>query len=160
MKSPNTRISTLVLLVVLATSAGWSLATLWPTWTQTQLAVPVLTPIVMSALAVFLVAWTLMVRTNLKNTATRNRLDPIVAVRSAALALSASRVGSIAVGFYAGVLILNALTLDTEASRRCVTISGLTVFASLIVVICALLLERICRLPNDVDKPAAGAEGV
>lgn len=156
MKSPNTRISRLVLLVALTGSTGWSLAKLWPTWMQTQLAVPALTPIVMSALAVFLVAWTFMVRANLKKTATGNRLDPLVTARSAALALSASRVGSAAVGFYGGVLLLNALTLDTETSRRCVAISSATVIASLVVVVFGLWLERICRLPEDVDKGVAG----
>jgi hypothetical protein len=61
-------------------------------------------------------------------------------------------VGSIAAGFYGGVLLLNVLMLDTEASRRCIGISGLTVVAGLMVAAIGLWLERICRLPDDLDK--------
>jgi len=157
MKSPNTKFSALVIMATLSGVIGWSVAKLWPTWTATELSVPLLTPFVMGALAGFLLAWTWMVRANLKKTSRRNELDPIVAARSAALALSASRVGAIATGFYGGVLILNALTLDTEASRRCVGISGATMLASVIVAGLGLWLERICRLPEDADKATNGA---
>jgi hypothetical protein len=98
-----------------------------------------------------------MVRIHLKGASGRNRLEPVVAARSAALALSSSRVGSIALGFYGGVLLLNALTLDTEASHRCVRITSATVVASFVVLVVGLWLERICRLPNNLDKAATDA---
>jgi uncharacterized membrane protein YfcA len=112
----------------------------------------------MSALAAFLVAWTFMVRANHAKKAHHQRLEPIVAARSAALALAASRVGSIAAGFYGGVLLVNALMLDTQASSRCVAITSLTVLASLVVAGFGLWLERICRLPEDFDKTPPVAE--
>lgn len=152
MKAHNTKISYLLMLVALAGATGWSLCKLWPTWTTTEMSVPLLTPFVMAALAGFLFAWTLMVRGNLKKPSRHNQLDPIVAARSGALALSASRVGSLAVGFYTGVLLLNAVTLDSEASRTRVGISGVTVVASLFVIALGLWLERICRLPKDENK--------
>jgi len=114
----------------------------------------------MSVLACFLLAWTLMVRANHAKTSHHHRLDPVVAARSAALALAASRVGSIAAGFYGGVLLVNALMLDTQASGRRVGITSLTVLASLIVVGLGLWLEHICRLPDDFDKTPPEVAGV
>ena len=152
MKAGNTKISFLVMMMALSGAAGWSVARLWPVWTSTELSVPLMTPVIMSGLAGFLFAWTWMVRANLKKPPRRNALDPIVAARSAAFALASSRVGSIAAGFYGGVLLLNVLMLDTEASRRCIGISGLTVVAGLMVAAIGLWLERICRLPDDLDK--------
>jgi len=151
MRASNTKISTLLMTGVLAGATGWSVARLWPIWTGTEFSVPLLTPFIMSALVGFLFSWTLMVRANLKKSSRRNGLDPLVSARSAALALSSSRVGSVAAGFYAGVLMLNALMLDSEASRRCVGTASLCVLASLIVATLGLWLERICRLPNDFD---------
>jgi hypothetical protein len=113
----------------------------------------------MAALAVFLLAWTFMVRANHAKTTGHQKLDPIVAARSAALALAASRVGSIAAGFYAGVLLVNALMLHTPASGRCVEITSFTVLASLIVVVLGLWLEHICRLPDDFHKTPPEAAG-
>ena len=146
MKSNSTKFSFLLALLALAGASGWSLARLWPTWNSTEMAIPVLTPVVMSVLACFLLAWTLMVRANHAKTSHHHRLDPIVAARSAALALAASRVGSVAAGFYGGVLLVNALMLDTQASGRCIAVTSLTVLASLIVVGLGLWLEHILSL--------------
>ena len=160
MKLQNTKLSVLIAASALAAAVGWSIAKLWPAWTSTQFAVPLLTPIVLWSLVAFLLAWTFMVRANVKKVAHLNKLDPMVAARSAALALSSSRAGAIAVGFYAGVLVLNALTLDTAASRRCVLITSVTVVAALFVVIIGLWLERICRLPDDGHNTTDGVREV
>jgi len=149
MKLQKTKVSLLVAVCALSVAIGWSIAKLWPAWTSTQFAVPALTPIVLWGLFAFLLAWTLMVRANLKKVAQANKLDPLVAARSAALALSSSRAGSIAAGFYSGVLLLNVLTLDTPASRRCVLITSVTVVAALLVIMIGLWLERLCRLPDE-----------
>jgi len=160
MKLQHTKVSALIAVSALAAAVGWSIAKLWPEWTSTQFAVPVLTPIVLWGLFAFLLAWTLMVRANLKKVTHPNKLDPIVTARSAALALSSSRAAAVAFGFYAGVLLLAALTLDTPASHRCVVITSITVLAALLVMIIGLWLERICRLPDDGDNTPGGFQKV
>ena len=160
MKSGNTKISFLLLVIILSGATGWAIARLWPIWMTSELSVPLMTAVIMSGLAGFLFAWTMKVRAYLKTPLRRNGLNPIIVARSAALALASSRAASIAAGFYAGVLLLNALTFDTAASRRCIGISGLTVVASLAVVTIGLWLERMCRLPDDLDKTTANGVGI
>ena len=91
----------------------------------------------------------------LKPGATINRLHPIVAARTAALAMSASRVGSLAFGFYVGVLLANIVADYSSAGTDRIRISAVTAVASLLTAIVAVWLERICLLkepPNDRDS--------
>ena len=96
-----------------------------------------------------------MTRARLKPGATINRLHPIVAARTAALAMSASRVGSLASGFYIGVLLANIVADYSSAGTDRIRISAVTAVASLLTAIVAVWLERICLLkepPNDRDS--------
>lgn len=136
-------------MAVLAGATGWSIARLWPTWTYTEMPVPVLTPILLSTFAGGLFSITLKVRSRLKDPAGRRELHPVFSTRTAALALAASRTGAVAMGFYAGVYLVNVLTLDSEASRTAAGNASPTVLVSAVIVALALWLERMCRLPND-----------
>jgi len=110
-----------------------------------------------SAIAMILVfvtmlIWTLMTRARLKPGATVNRLHPIVAARTAALAMSASRVGSLAFGFYVGVLLANIAADYSSAGTDRIQISAITAIASVLTAVVALWLERICQIkepPSD-----------
>jgi succinate dehydrogenase hydrophobic anchor subunit len=104
-----------------------------------------------SAIAMILVfvtmlIWTLMTRARLKPEATVNRLHPIVAARTAALAMSASRVGSLAFGFYVGALLANVVADYSSAGSDRIQISAITAIASLLTAVVALWLERICQI--------------
>jgi hypothetical protein len=104
-----------------------------------------------SAIAMILVfvtmlIWTLMTRARLKPGATVNRLHPIVAARTAALAMSASRVGSLAFGFYVGVLLANVAANYSSAGTDRIRISAVTAVASLLTAAVAIWLERICQI--------------
>jgi hypothetical protein len=104
---------------------------------------------------VSLLVWTLMTRARLKPGATINRLHPIVAARTAALAMSASRVGSLVFGFYVGVLLANLAADFSSAGTDRIRISAVTATASLLTAIIAIWLERICRLkepPSESDS--------
>ena len=111
--------------------------------------------IAMVLVFVTLLTWTLMTRARLKPGATVNRMHPIVAARTAALAMSASRVGSLAFGFYVGVLLANIVADYSSAGTDRIRISAVTAIASLLTAIVAVWLERICLLkepPNDRDS--------
>jgi hypothetical protein len=83
-------------------------------------------------------------------------MDPIVAARSAALGMAASRTGAIVVGFYLGVAIELAPGWGVDSVRERVIVSLVTVVLAGLVVAAALWLERVCRVPPDAsDDPKA-----
>lgn len=151
----QTKISMLAVLAVLAAAVGWSFAQLWPTFFGQGMPVSVGSAIAMILVFATLLTWTLMTRAKLKPEAKVNRLHPIVAARTAALAMSASRVGSLACGFYIGVLLANLAADYSSAGTDRIQISAVTAVASLLTAIVAVWLERICRLkepPTDPDS--------
>lgn len=152
----QTKISMLAVLVILAAAVGWSFAQLWPTFFGQGMPVSVGSAIAMVLVFFSLLIWTLMTRARLKPDTSLNRLHPIVAARTAALAMSASRVGSLACGFYFGVLLANLAADYSSAGIDRIQISLVTAVASLLTVIVALWLERICRL----KEPPADSENM
>ncbi len=143
-----TKWSLLVALGVLTTVFGWSLARLWVNWYGMELNISWLVPLTMVLLALTLVVWTLMVRQRMKPENIAHRLHPLVAARTAALAMAASRVGSLTSGFYLGVLFVNIVNYASPAAADRVVICGATVVASLVTSVVALWLERMCQLPQ------------
>jgi len=141
-----TKISMLAVLAILAAAVGWSVAQLWPTIFGQGLPVSIGSAIAMILVFVTMLIWTLMTRARLKPGATVNRLHPIVAARTAALAMSASRVGSLAFGFYVGVLLANVAANYSSAGTDRIRISAVTAVASLLTAAVAIWLERICQI--------------
>lgn len=151
----QTKISMLMVLAVLAAAVGWSVAQLWPTFFGQGMPVSIGSAFAMILVFVSLLVWTLMTRARLKPGATINRLHPIVAARTAALAMSASRVGSLVFGFYVGVLLANLAADFSSAGTDRIRISAVTATPSLLTAIIAIWLERICRLkepPSESDS--------
>ena len=151
----QTKISMLMVLAVLAAAVGWSVAQLWPTFFGQGMPVSIGSAFAMILVFLSLLVWTLMTRARLKPGATINRLHPIVAARTAALAMSASRVGSLVFGFYVGVLLANLAADFSSAGTDRIRISAVTATASLLTAIIAIWLERICRLkepPSESDS--------
>jgi hypothetical protein len=141
-----TKISMLAVLAILAAAVGWSVAQLWPTFFGQGMPVSIGSAIAMILVFVTMLIWTLMTRARLKPGATVNRLHPIVAARTAALAMSASRVGSLAFGFYVGVLLANLAANYSSAGTDRIRISAVTAVASLLTAAVAIWLERICQI--------------
>lgn len=154
-----TKISMLIVLAILAAAVGWSVAQLWPTFFGQGMPVSIGSAIAMILVFVTMLIWTLMTRARLKPGATVNRLHPIVAARTAALAMSASRVGSLAFGFYVGVLLANVAADYSSAGTERIQISAITAIASLLTAAVALWLEKICQIkeppPNNRDNGIA-----
>ena len=148
----QTKVGTLVVLSVLASAIGWSLSQLWPIWFEQGIPVPVGSAIAMVLVALSLLVWTLMTRARLKPGSQAPRLHPLVAARTAALAMSASRTGSIFFGFYFGVVLSNIAAANSPAASNRIVISIITAVASLFTATIALWLERICRLPQPPAK--------
>jgi hypothetical protein len=154
-----TKISMLAVLAVLAAAVGWSFAQLWPTFFGQGMPVSIGSAIAMILVFLTLLTWTLMTRARLKPGATINRLHPIVAARTAALAMSASRVGALAFGFYVGVFLANIAADYSSAGSDRIRISAITSIASLLTAAVALWLERICQIkePPTDSEPRNGS---
>jgi hypothetical protein len=148
----QTKVGTLVVLAILASAIGWSLAQLWPLWFEQGIPVPSGSAVAMVFLTISLLVWTLMTRARLKPGSQAPRMHPLVAARTAALAMSASRVGSLALGFYLGVALSSIAAVNSPAATNRIVISLIAVGASLLTSVIALWLERICQLPQPPTK--------
>ena len=115
-----------------------------------NLPVPWSSVLTVAALAVALAGWAWSFRRRLRDT--RERVDPFVAVRTAALAMAASRSGAVIAGLYAGIGGWYAADLSTPAARERAIICAAGVLAAVALLAVALWLERICRLPGDDDE--------
>ena len=150
----RTRPRLLIVLVVVGAVVGWSLTRLVDTVAGRSLPVPWTAPVVTAVLALALVLWTRGTRARLSRKPGTTPMDPIVAARSAALAMAGSRTGAAVAGFYLGVAVVLSGGWDVPYVRELVLLALATVLASAAVVAASLWLERVCRLPPD---PSGGA---
>lgn len=141
-----------IVLVVVATISlvmGLAAADLFATATGRSIPVPLSSSITIAAMAFVLVTWTEIFRRRMS--APDQQVDPFVAVRSAALAMAASRAGAIICGLFLGVGAWYLFDLDSVAARQRVLICALGALAAFVMALAGLWLERICRLPDDDD---------
>lgn len=150
-----TKPSLLAALVVLAAAVGWSAVQLWDQFFNRTLPVPVLAVATLALLAIGLAFWAV----GLRNRIRLGTADPFVSARSAALAMAASRTGALAGGFYLGALLAFATDLSMPLAPERAVMSVGAVIASVGVVVAALWLERICRIPEDDDEGPGGGKG-
>jgi hypothetical protein len=151
-----TSIRMLVMLVVVTAATGWALAQVLTALTGRALPVPWLASVTLLSLAVALLIWTLLCRPRLPRRAKSgdlirptNPLPPLVAARTAALAMAASRVGSIAGGLYLGVVIGEISNASTVAGKSALLLAGLATLGALAMAVVGVWLEALCRLPQD-----------
>lgn len=157
-----TRISLLAAVAAIAAVMGIALADLVDTIWGRSLPVPWSAVLTIAAVAVALAGWTLSFRRRLK--AAGREVDPFVAVRSAALAMAASRAGAITAGLFAGIGLWFGADPSTPVARERAVICAAGVLASLALVAAALWLEHICRITDDSDTgdgapPVEAADG-
>lgn len=160
-----TRIRVLLILGLVAAALGWSLVAVIQGQSGRTLPVPWLAGITMWVLATGLTIWTLMSRPRLLRRPGARPMPPLVAARTAALAMAASRTGALISGLYAGVS-LGALSIvtsrDTPAGQNTLFAALTACAGALALAVVAVWLERICRLPqdpgNDQDGLASGGQ--
>jgi len=142
----------LAIAAVLA-AIGWGVTRLVDAYAGRSLPVPWTAPAVMVVLAIALALWARGTRDRLAGKPGTKRIEPLVAARSAALAMAASRTGAVVGGFYAGVAIALAPMWDVPYVRERILVSLAALGGAVLVVLAALWLERICRLPPQDDEP-------
>jgi len=99
-----------------------------------------------------LAIWALLSRPRLQRKPGVKRMPPLMAARTAALAMAASRAGSLVAGFYAGVALASLPHRDTPAGLATTWASTASTVGAVVLVVAALWLEYLCRLPLDDDR--------
>ena len=151
-----TRIRVLLALAAIAAALGWGVLTLVEGQSGRVIPVPWLSSATMWVLAVALLIWGLLSRPRLQRQPGARPMPPLVAARTAALAMAASRVGALVGGFYLGVAIGAIGRRTSEAGNDTMLAGGAAALGSLALVIVARWLEKLCRLPLDGDQDKGG----
>ncbi|MFD4538260.1 DUF3180 domain-containing protein [Streptomyces bauhiniae] len=155
------RIRVLAGVFVVAGVLSWAGARLWNSL-GTLPGVPVAAPIVLALIAVVLFATALSLRARFK--AQRERrpdakgVDPMMAARAVVFGHASALVAALVSGVYGGTGVLLLELLDIPARRDQAIYAGFSVLAGFAVIAAAILLERICRLPEDDETPPTGTE--
>ncbi len=152
-----TRARTLALIAVVAFGLGWLMVAAVEAMSQRLLQVPWTAAAALALMAFSLFVWALLARPRLLRKQGRPPMDPIVATRTAALALAASRTGAGVLGFYVGVAVGMIPAWDTPAGRDYCLAALAAALASAALVAVGLWLESMCRLRGGGDDKDDGA---
>jgi phosphatidylglycerophosphate synthase len=156
------RIRTLAGTLVLAGVLSWAVAKLLDSYGALP-SVPVAAPIVLAVIAAVLLATALSLRSRLKAQRERRAgvppVEPMMAARAVIFGQASALVAALVAGLYGGTcvfLIMNEL--DIPARRDQAIYAGLSLVAGIAVIAAAVLLEHVCKLPDDDeddDRPSA-----
>jgi len=146
-----TRITVLVALALGAGALGYALTAAFYADVQSP---PVYAPLWLLMLALAEGFTASMTHGRLAGRPGTKPINAIAVSRLAVLAKATSPVGALAFGGYTGFLVYVART-DSASADRDVRTAALGMACSLLLVIAALLLERVCRVkpPKDDDHP-------
>ncbi|MEU6609353.1 DUF3180 domain-containing protein [Streptomyces shenzhenensis] len=142
---------------------SWAGARLWNS-VGTLPSVPLAAPIVLALIAAVLLSTALSLRARLK--AQRERrpgakgVDPLMAARAVVFGQASALVAALVAGMYGGTGVFLLEILDIPARRDQAFYAGFSVLAGIAVIVAALFLERVCKLPEDDDHNNTGAEPV
>lgn len=146
-----TRIRLLVGIAVMLAALGWGLVEVVSAWSGRLLPVPWLAAASLWIIAAALAYWTYLIRARLQGRPDVKPIEPIVAARSAALAMAGSRIGALMMGFYVGVAIGMAGRLTTPSGAAAFWASTAAAVGALLLVVAAMWLEHSCRIPLGRD---------
>jgi hypothetical protein len=146
-----TKPRTLLLLALLGAVGGWVATALVDTLAGRSFPVPLTVPALMLVLALSVFVWARGTRARLEKRPGTKPMPPLLALRTAALALSVSRAGSFIGGFYVGVAVALSPSWDISYVRGLIVAALVTAVGSALLVAAGLWLERICRIPPSDD---------
>jgi hypothetical protein len=151
-----TRVRLLIGVSLVTGALGWGIVQVVASWSGRLAPVPWLAAAALWIMAAALAYWTVLSRPRLQGRPGAKPLAPIVAARSAALAMAASRIGAVMLGLYAGVAIAMAGRLGTATGAQAFWSATVAALGALGIVAAALWLERTCRIPlgrDDEPRP-------
>ena len=152
----TTRVRVLLVLALIAAVLGYAVVTVIADQSGRVIQVPWLAAATLWVLAIALAIWALLSRPRLQRKpgakSGSTRMPPLMAARTAALAMAASRAGSLVAGFYAGVALASLPHRDTPAGLTTTWTSAASTLGAVVLVVAALWLEYMCRLPVKDDR--------
>ncbi len=151
-----TRARMLVATAVICAAVGWGLVQIVYSWNGRLVPVPWLAAAALWLVAAAVAYWTWSSRPRLQRRPGSRPMPPVVAARSAALAMAASRIGAVVAGFYAGIAVAMLSHLMSETGTVTFWASTAAAVGGLALVASGLWLEHVCRLPLDPPGPSAG----
>ena len=148
-----------MILAALAAVIGFCVVDLISTSLGEPFPVPWLAAATLFILALALFIWALLIRPRLMRKPDTKPISPFVAARTVALAMAASRTGALVGGFYLGVALELASRFENDYARARIWAALAAVVGALLVVLAALWLEYICRLPDGGDEDSPHRDG-
>lgn len=167
----RTSIAWLVAIVLIGLAVGWVLVRIVDATTGRILGVPTIASLGLWALAIAVLLWATVSRPRLVHPDDRrgsthrpqpapiptgdpqavrrahpDRMPPLLAARTAALAMAASRTGAFIGGFYLGIIAALLGVISTPSGSDSATASLIAVGACVVLVGSAIWLESMCRL--------------
>jgi hypothetical protein len=149
-----TRVRLLAGIAIVAAAIGWGVVQIVDAWFGRLVPVPWLAAGSMWLLAGAVAYWAFSSRPRLQGRPGAKPMPPVVAARTAALAMAASRIGALVMGFYAGIAVGMAPSLVTASGLQIFWAASATALGSFALVAAALWLEHLCRLPVGPDDGA------
>ncbi len=148
----------LAILAVLGAVGGWVATALVDAFASRSFPVPLTVPVLMLVLALSVFVWARGTRARLERRPGTKPIPPLLALRTAALALAVSRAGAVIGGFYLGVAVALSPSFGIAYVRGLVVAAVVTAVGSAALVAAGLWLERICRIPpsegDEADRAA------
>lgn len=143
-----TRYRTLLALAVLTGVLGWLFIDLR---TGGLLSLPYLAPLTAGLIAVFELGLTKVVRDKVRRASTGRQLHPLQIARAVVLARASSATGALLAGLYAGLGLWFFQHNQLRVASDNVVVAIVSVAASALLIVAALLLEHACRTPRQRD---------
>jgi hypothetical protein len=114
--------------------------------------IPVTAPVLLVLFGLLEAGLAQSVRARLQGRPGTRPILPLTVARTAALAKASSLVGALSAGGYAGLLAYTAATITgSQPEARDARISAIGTAASVLLVLAAQFLERVCRVPPPPD---------
>jgi ABC-type thiamin/hydroxymethylpyrimidine transport system permease subunit len=151
-----TRVWSLVAAAVVSAAVGWGLVQVVDAWLGRLVPVPWLAAAALWLVAGALAYWALSSRPRIQRRPGAKPLPPLVAARTAALAMAASRIGAVVAGFYFGVAVGMIPALATPTGSTTFWAASAAAVGAVALTAAALWLEHICRLPIGPSDDLAG----
>jgi hypothetical protein len=153
-----TRARNLLAVGVIAAAIGWGVVQLVDAWLGRLVPVPWLAAAALWLVAGALLYWAVASRPRLQGKPGAKPMPPLVAARTAALAMAASRTGALVAGFYSGIALGIVPSIGTPTGSSTFWSASLASLGAIALVAAALWLEHVCRLPIGPPDDFPGTE--
>jgi hypothetical protein len=147
-----TRIRMLLAVAVLAAAVGWGVVQVVTGQSGRLVPVPWLAAAAVWLVAAATLAWAISARPRLHGRPGARPMPPIVAARTAALAMAGSRAGAAVAGLYLGILIGMLPSAGTPTGQATVWSAAGAAVGAVALIAASLWLEHLCRLPIEPDE--------